>query len=48
MIVTKISPGRYRVWVADVYLDFKTERDAERFCLAGHRSFLQSWMRDVR
>lgn len=34
---TKVAPGRYQVWVRDVCVTFKTQRDAERFALAGNR-----------
>ncbi|WP_267128034.1 hypothetical protein [Sphingopyxis fribergensis] len=40
---TKVGPGKYRVWVADVHLTFKTQRDAERFCAAAYRATKRSW-----
>lgn len=33
----KAGPGRYQVWVLNVCVTFKTQRDAERFALAGSR-----------
>lgn len=33
----KRAPGVYQVWVRDVCVTFKTERDAQRFCAAGNR-----------
>lgn len=43
MFVHKQAPGKYVVWVADVSLTFKTERDAIRFAQAGNRAIRKSW-----
>lgn len=37
MYTQKQRPGRYVVWVGTVPVVFKTERDADRFALAGNR-----------
>ena len=33
----KVAPGKYQVWVRDVCVTFKTERDANRFMFALQR-----------
>ena len=43
MIVRKVKPGHYTVWVGPEYLVFKTERDALRFADAGRRAKERSW-----
>lgn len=42
MYAQKFKPGRYDVWVGDICLSFKTERDADRFASAGNRAFRRS------
>lgn len=41
--VTKKAPGKYVVWVGDLHLEFKTERDAWRFANAEARAVERSW-----
>jgi hypothetical protein len=41
--VQKKAPGHYTVWIGDLYLVFKTERDAQRFCDAEARAKKRSW-----
>jgi hypothetical protein len=43
MIVRKQKPGHYTVWVGAEYLVFRTERDAQRFCIASHYAKARSW-----
>ena len=38
----KVAPGKYQVWVGDVCVTFKTERDAERFANAGSRGVVSA------
>lgn len=47
MIVRKKGPGHYSVWLADIYLVFRTERDAERFCRAADYAKFRSWEQPV-
>ncbi len=46
MHVHKSGPGRYSVWMADLYIVFRTERDAQRFVNASHYAFKRSWVAD--
>lgn len=43
MSYTKIAPGKYQVWIGDMFLNFKTERDADRFIRAMERAAYKSW-----
>lgn len=39
----KRRPGHYTVWIGDLYLVFKTERDAQRFVNAEGFAKHRSW-----
>ena len=43
MMVHKVAPGHYSVWLGSEYLVFNIERDAQRFAQLARSAKKRSW-----